>query len=84
MPAAISASQHGPVRPWWAQGSSVTQAVAPRTLLPLPRSITQRHHLGMRAASLLGKAFTQHLPIGRGDDAAYTRVGVGKKKRLGG
>lgn len=24
MPAPISASQHGPVRPWWAQGSSVT------------------------------------------------------------
>ena len=46
--------------------------------------ITQRHHLGMRATSLLGKSFTQHLPIGRGDDAAYTGVGVGKKKRLGG
>ena len=24
MPAATSASQHGPVRPWWEQGSSVT------------------------------------------------------------
>jgi hypothetical protein len=38
----------------------------------------------MRTASLLGKTFTQHLPIGRGDDTTYTWVGVGKKKRLGG
>ena len=28
-PAAISASQHGGVRPWWLHGSSVTSAVAP-------------------------------------------------------
>ena len=27
-PAAIKASQQGPVRPWWEQGSSVTQADA--------------------------------------------------------
>ena len=29
-PALISASQQGGVRPWWLQGSSETQAVAPR------------------------------------------------------
>ena len=56
----------------------------PLHVMPLPRSVAQGHHLGVRAAGLLGKAFTQHLPIGRGDHAAYTGVGVGKKKRLGG
>ena len=35
IPAAINASQHGPVRPWWEQGSSVTYAVAPTTEFPL-------------------------------------------------
>jgi hypothetical protein len=52
--------------------------------MPLPRSIAQGHYLGVRAASLLGKAFAQHLPVRRGDDATHTGVGVGKKKRLGG
>ena len=33
-PAAISASQHGGVRPWWLHGSSVTSAVAPSVEAP--------------------------------------------------
>ena len=40
MPASIKASQQGPVRPWWAQGSSVTQAVAPR--VDAPRACASR------------------------------------------
>ena len=51
---------------------------------PRPRRIAQRHHLGMRAARLLGKALTQHPTIRRGDDATHAGVGAGKKKRLGG
>jgi hypothetical protein len=39
-PAATSASVHGGVRPWWAQGSSVTTAVAPRAEGPAARSAT--------------------------------------------
>ena len=34
IPALTKASQHGPVRPWWAQGSKVTYAVAPATAWP--------------------------------------------------
>ena len=33
-PAAISASAQGGVRPWWAQGSKLTQAVPPSTERP--------------------------------------------------
>ena len=46
-PAAISASVQGGVRPWWACGSSVTYAVAPRAASP---AAAQRHHLGVRPA----------------------------------
>ena len=38
----------------------------------------------MRATRLLRETLAQHLAVRRGDDAAYARVGVGKKKRLGG
>ena len=51
---------------------------------PRPRRIAQRHHLGMRAARLLGEALHQHPTIRRRDHAADARVGAGKKKRLGG
>ena len=37
-PAAMSASQHGPVRPRCAQGSSVTRTVEPRARSPAARS----------------------------------------------
>ena len=38
IPAAISASEQGPVRPVWLQGSSVTTAVPPRARSPASRS----------------------------------------------
>ena len=38
----------------------------------------------MRAAGLLGKALAEHGAAAAGDHAAHARIGVGKKKRLGG
>ena len=46
-PASIRAVAQGPVRPWWAQGSRVTYAVAPRAGR---RPRVERGDLGVRAA----------------------------------
>ena len=50
-PASISASAHGPVRPVWLHGSSVTTAVPPRARSP---AASQGVDLGMRAARRRG------------------------------
>jgi hypothetical protein len=40
--------------------------------------IAQGHDFGMRAPGLLGVALSDHLTVGRGEDAAYAGVGVGQ------
>ena len=48
------------------------------------RRIAQRHDFRMGAARLLGEAVADHPAVWRHQYAADTRVGAGKKKRLGG
>ena len=76
MPASISASQQGGVRPWCAQGSRLTHAVAPRKAGP-PR-LLQGHDLGMGFAGGARGAAAQRTAVGIGNDTSHTWVGLGQ------
>ena len=75
MPASISASAHGPVRPVCAQGSRVTTAVPPRARSPACR---QGDHLGVRAAGRGGRALPHRRAVGGEDHRAHRRVRAGR------
>ena len=63
----------GGVRPWWAQGSSVTKIVAPREIGPARARVGDRGDLGVRAAELGVPALADHLAAAR-DHGADERV----------
>ena len=69
-PASISASAHGGVRPWWAHGSSVTYAVAPRARSPASRSAATS---ACAPAGRLGRALADDLAVAD-EHAADPRV----------
>jgi len=50
--------------------------------VPLRAGIPQGHHLGVRAAGLLRVPLAQDAAVGRADDAADARVGVGQSDGL--
>jgi hypothetical protein len=76
MPAATSASQHGGVRPWCEQGSSVTTAVAPRVSRPASRARRRAGTSACSPAGLLRVAGGKHFAACRQQHAAHARIGV--------
>ena len=74
----MSASAHGGVRPWWEQGSRVTQAVAPTVVGPRPPGGRQGHSLGVEPARWLGGPLAERAVDGL-DDAADPRVRRGRR-----
>ena len=46
--------------------------------------VTQRHHLGVGAARVLGVAASDHAAVGRGEHAADARIGFAQSDGLAG
>ena len=65
MPASISASQHGGVRPWCAQGSRLTQTVAPRRSWPAARAAASAMASACGPPACLRGAAGQRAPVAR-------------------
>ena len=68
-PAAIRASAHGPVRPWWLHGSRVTATVAPAVVGAGGAGGVEGDDLGVAAAGRLGGA-VEDPAVGGDEDGA--------------
>ena len=76
MPAARIASEHGGWRPWWAQGSSVTDDRRARRVLAPRAGVLDRRDLGVDAAELGVEALADHLAPDARQHGADERVGA--------
>ncbi len=74
IPAAVTVSTHGGVRPWWEHGSRVTTSVPSRASIPAPASA--RTSAWGRPGRFMGGDGDQ-APTGREDHGADPRVGMG-------
>ncbi len=81
IPAARMRSVHGPVRPTWQHGSSVTYIVAPRLRGPAAASATD---LGMGLAGPLVEALPHDHAVDIDHDRAHERVRRGGALRARG
>ena len=79
-PASRMRCVHGPVRPTWQHGSSVTYIVAAGGAAG---GLGQRVHLGVRPAGALVLALPDHDPVAIDHHRADHRVGRGHARRRG-